>query len=195
MVEGVIFEGMQILAVSGSLRAVSKNTALLEAARLLAPPGVEISPYPGLDTLPHFNPDLYTADGRGGPETVADWRARVARADGLLISTPEYAHGLPGALKNGLDWLVSSVDFPGKPVALLGASALSVHAPAQLTEILRTMSARLVDEASVTIPLLGPPLDAATIAADPALASPLRAALEAFARAIEEGSAGAEHDA
>jgi chromate reductase len=83
---------------------------------------------------------------------------------------------------------VSSVDFPGKPVALLGASALSVHAPAQLTEILNTMSARLVDEASVTVPLLGPPVDAATIAADPALAGPLREAMEAFARAIEEGS-------
>ncbi len=179
---------MQILAVSGSLRAVSKNTAVLEAARLVAPPGVEITLYSGLVTLPHFNPDLDTTDGRGGPATVADWRARVARADGVLISTPEYAHGLPGALKNGLDWLVSNVDFPGKSVALLGTTTRSVHAPAQLTEILRTMSARLVDEASVTIPLLGPPVDAATIAADPELAGPLRTALEAFARAIERGN-------
>lgn len=181
---------MQILAVSGSLRTTSKNTAILEAARLLAPPRVEIALYTGLDALPHFNPDLDTADGRGGPETVADWRERMARADALLISSPEYAHGLPGTLKNALDWLVSSVDFPGKPVALIGASARSVHAPAQLAEILRTMSARLVDEASVTIPLLGPPVDAATIAADPTLARPLRAALEAFARAIEGGSGG-----
>jgi chromate reductase len=86
---------MHILAISGSLRAVSKNTAILEAARLLAPPGVEITLYGGLDTLPHFNPDLDTADGRGGPDTVADWRARVARADGLLISSPEYAHASP----------------------------------------------------------------------------------------------------
>lgn len=176
---------MQILAVSGSLRAVSKNTAILEAARLLSPPRAQIHLYTGLDRLPHFNPDLDTADGRGGPDPVADWRARVARADGLLISTPEYAHGLPGAFKNALDWLVSNVDFPGKPVAVLGASALSVHAPAQLTEILKTMSARLVEKASVTVPLLGPPVDAATIAADPALAGPLRGALEAFAKAIE----------
>ncbi len=176
---------MNILAVSGSLRAASRNTAILEAARLLAPPRVEISLYTGLDALPHFNPDIDTADGRGGPEPVTAWRARVAQADGLLFSTPEYAHGLPGAFKNALDWLVSSVDCPGKPVAVLGASSLSVHAPAQLTEILRTMSARLVDEASVTIPLLGPRVDAATIAADPVLAGPLRAALEAFARAIE----------
>lgn len=181
-------KSMQILAVSGSLRAISKNTAVLEAARLLAPPRVEITLYSGLDALPHFNPDLDTTDGRGGAETVADWRERVERADGLLISSPEYAHGLPGTLKNALDWLVSNVDFPGKPVALVGVSALSVHAPAQLAEILRTMSARLVDEASVTIPLLGPPVAAATIAADPALADPLRAMLEAFARAIERGS-------
>jgi NAD(P)H-dependent FMN reductase len=177
---------MQILAVSGSLRAVSKNTAVLEAARSMAPPGVEVTPYGGLGDLPQFNPDHDTPEGRGGPPPVADWRARVARADGVIISTPEYAHGLPGALKNALDWLVSNVDFPEKPVALLGASPLSVHAPAQLAEILRTMSARLVPEASVTVPLLGPPMSAEAIAADPELSRVLREAVEAFVRAIGE---------
>jgi chromate reductase len=175
---------MQLLAVSGSLRAISKNTAVLEAARSLAPPRVEITLYGGLGDLPPFNPDHDTPEGRGGPPAVADWRARIARADGVIISTPEYAHGLPGALKNALDWLVSNVDFPGKPVALLGASPLSVHAPAQLTEILRTMSARLVPEASVTVPLLGPPTSPETIAADPELSRILHGAVEALVQAI-----------
>lgn len=180
---------MQILAVSGSLRAVSKNTALLEAAALVAPPGVEVILYRALADLPHFNPDLDTPDGRGGPAAVADWRARVTQADGLLISSPEYAHGFPGALKNGLDWLVSSVDFPGKSVALLGASPTSVHAPAQLTEILTTMSARIAPAASITVPILGPPADGLTIAADPELSGLLREAVAAFVRAIEVGAA------
>jgi NAD(P)H-dependent FMN reductase len=175
---------MNLLALSGSLRAASSNTALLEAARLVAPPHVEVTLYTGLAALPPFNPDLDTPDADALPPAAAHLRALVGRADGLLISSPEYAHGLPGAFKNALDWLVGSTEFPGKPVALLSASSRAVHADAQLTEILTTMSARLVPEASLTVPLLGRALDGATIAADPDLSGPLRAALAAFVLAI-----------
>lgn len=178
---------LRIIAVSGSLRAASKNRALLEAAQLLAPPNVEIILDWSLATLPHFNPDLDTLDASSLPGEAAAWRASIARADGLLISSPEYAHGIPGVLKNALDWLVSSTDFPGTPVALLGASAMSVFAPAQLREILETMNARFVSEASVAIPVPGAGTDAAGIAADPELALMLREALAAFVRAIREG--------
>ena len=102
----------------------------------------------------------------------------------MLISTPEYAHGIPGVLKNALDWLVSSTDFPGMPVAALGASAMSVIAPVQLREILVTMNARFVSEASVTIPVSGAGTDA--IAVDPELSAALRGALSTFVRAIKE---------
>jgi NADPH-dependent FMN reductase len=85
--------GMRILAISGSLRSTSSNTALLRAAQILAPPGVDIMLYPNLGTLPHFNPDL---DGETPPQSVLEWRAEVGLADGLLISSPEYAHGVPG---------------------------------------------------------------------------------------------------
>ena len=77
--------GMRILAISGSLRSMSSNTAVLRAARIVAPPGIEIILFPNLGALPHFNPDL---DGDTPPQTVLELRSEVGRADGLLISSP-----------------------------------------------------------------------------------------------------------
>lgn len=178
---------LHILAVSGSLRAESKNRALLDASQMLAPPGARLTLDWSLATLPHFNPDLDTIDGSTLPPEAARWRDRVGEADGLLISSPEYAHGIPGVLKNALDWLVSSTSFPGKPVALLCASGMSVFAPAQLKEILTTMNARFIEDASIVIPVPGGATSAATIAADAELAKLLRDALEALVNAIERG--------
>jgi NAD(P)H-dependent FMN reductase len=151
----------------------------------LAPEGVGIDLYGGLGDLPLFNPDLEAAE----PPAVTDLRARVRGADGLLIASPEYAHGVPGAMKNALDWLVGGEEFIYKPVALLNASPRATHAQASLAETIRTMSGRIVAAASIDVPLLGRNLDAAGIAADPEIASALRAALAAFARAIESGEA------
>ena len=92
-----------LLAVSGSLRAASANTALLRAAERLAPEGVELVLYGGLATLPHFNPDLDDLDAGTAPPPVMDLRSRLDASDGVLISSPEYAHGVPGALKNAID--------------------------------------------------------------------------------------------
>ncbi|MEY2616468.1 MAG: hypothetical protein QOH78_2241 [Verrucomicrobiota bacterium] len=103
---GQIYSGvsldMRILAISGSLRSTSSNTTVLRAAQILAPPGVEVILYESLGVLPHFNPDL---DGDEPPQLVLELRSEVGLADGLLISSPEYAHGVPGSLKNALDWL------------------------------------------------------------------------------------------
>jgi chromate reductase len=176
---------VNVLAVCGSLRATSKNRSLLEAAQLLAPPSVAITLDWSLATLPHYNPDLDTLDARTLPAPAAEWRARVAGADGILISSPEYAHGIPGVLKNALDWLVSSTDFPGKPVALLCASAMSEFAPAQLRETLVTMNAHFVSESSLVIPVPGAGAGASAIAEDPTLAPMLRTVLAAFISAIE----------
>jgi chromate reductase len=172
---------MKILAISGSLRAASTNSALLRAAALLAPAGVEIDLYQGLGGLPHFNPDLEDAE----PPAVTDLRARVRESGGLLFAVPEYAHGVPGALKNLLDWLVGGEEFIDKPVALFNASPRATHAQASLRETIRTMSGHIVEEASIPVPLLGKVLDPEAIAADPELSVMLRGALAAFARAIE----------
>jgi chromate reductase, NAD(P)H dehydrogenase (quinone) len=172
---------MIFLAVSGSLRHASSNGALLAAAALLAPPDVRISRFDGLGALPHFNPDL---DVDPPPAEVRDLRERVATADALLISSPEYAHGVPGTLKNALDWLVSDVAIVRKPVGLLNASPRGVHAQASLAEILRTMSAEVVPAAQASVALLGRNLTAPEIVADPELAGAVRRALAALVEAV-----------
>lgn len=159
------------------------NTAVLRAAARLAPSGMEITLYTGLGKLPAFNPDL---DNDALPEVVQTLRHEIGIVDGLLISSPEYARGVPGSLKNALDWLVSSSEFPGKPITLIQTSPRAVEAPAQLRLILSTMSARLIDSAFLTLPLLGRSLDENEIVADPSLAAPLRAALKAFVEAIRK---------
>lgn len=173
------------MTLSGSLRAVSSNSAALEALRLLAPAGVEVYPWHGLDTLPHFNPDLDTEAAPQTPPAVAALRRAVGECQALVISSPEYAHGVPGALKNALDWLVSCAEFPGKPILLINTSPRSVHAQAALAEILRTMSARLV-EPGLTLPLSGRVLDGAGIAAEAELAALLRSGLEALLHAARQ---------
>ena len=102
----------------------------------------------------------------------------------MLISSPEYAHGVPGVLKNALDWVVGSGELVYKPVALLNASPRSTHGHASLNETLTVMTAALVPEATLAVPLAGRRLDAEGIAADPGLSALLRPALAAFALAI-----------
>lgn len=173
---------IHLLAISGSLRQISSNTALLQAAIALSPEAVEMKLYGGLGDLPHFNPDLELME----PPSVTDLRAQVKWADGLVISSPEYAHGVPGVLKNALDWLVSGEEFIGKPIALFNASPRAIHAQASLTEIVTTMAGHIVPEASITVSLLGKNLDAAGIVANPEISGELQAALISFANTIRQ---------
>lgn len=154
---------------------------LLRAARRLAPEGVVVELFEGLGDLPHFNPDLDVAPW---PPAVVDLRTRIAVADALLICSPEYARGVAGAMKNALDWLVSVEDFAGKPVALFNASPRATHALAALRLTLETMAARVIDEAAVSMRLLGVPMTEDAIVADPEMAGSVRAALAALARAV-----------
>ena len=114
---------MRILAISGSLRAASHNTALLRAAAGLAPEGVEVELLDGLELLPPYNEDRDTDDP--APE-VARLREQIAGADAVLISTPEYNGTLPGQLKHAVDWASRpygrSSSLWGKPAAVIGAS-------------------------------------------------------------------------
>lgn len=174
-------EMVRLLAVSGSLRQASSNSILLRAAERLCPEGVLLIHYEGIDKLPHFNPDLL----ENPPEAVAELCSIVGQADGLLISCPEYARGIPGSFKNMLDWLVSSEEFPGKPVALFNASPRASHAQAALRLVLETMSARIIEEASITVNLLSSRLSAESITADPVLGPVIGTALGAFKQRLE----------
>jgi chromate reductase, NAD(P)H dehydrogenase (quinone) len=172
---------MCLLTVSGSLRAVSSNGAVLDAVAALAPAYVRVTRFDGLADLPAFNPDL---DGEGAPPppAVARWRAAVAGADAGVICSPEYAHGVPGSLKNALDWLVSGPDVPGLPVAVVNATTRAHIAHASLIETLRTMSATVVEAASVRLPLAPGQRTAEAILADPVASALLTDALAALLR-------------
>jgi chromate reductase, NAD(P)H dehydrogenase (quinone) len=179
---------MKVLALCGSLRSASINAALLRAtARLAAPPQV-VTLFTQLAALPLFNPDLEDAP----PAAVQRLRQAVRDCDALLIASPEYAHGISAPLKNALDWLVSFEPFVGKPVAALNASPRAHHAYQALLETLQTMSAQLVTEACITLPLLGSGLDESGMMRDVQLAGALRAVLRALESAGASGKSAAE---
>jgi chromate reductase len=142
---------------------------------------VEVRVYSQLAELPLFNPDL---DGDWPPAAVLQWRSELDACEALLISSPEYAHGVPGALKNALDWIVGSGEIAGKPVALVNASPRATYAQASLAETLRVMSADLIEEASIAVPLGGRDLDATGIVADAELSGLIRRALAALTNAV-----------
>jgi NAD(P)H-dependent FMN reductase len=149
---------------------------LLRAAARLSPPGISVELYRELGTVPLFNSDLELSD----PPPVAALRQRLVASDAVLIASPEYAHGVTGVIKNALDWMVGNESFVGKPVGLLNASARATIAQAALRETLVTMSAHIVADACVTIPLLGSGLDEDGIAIHPEIAPLLVGALKAL---------------
>ncbi|WP_240655679.1 NADPH-dependent FMN reductase [Paraburkholderia phosphatilytica] len=116
---------MKILAISGSARRSSTNTALLMAMKEIAPPGVEVSVFHTLNVLPVFSPD---SEGETTPPEVVRFLEQLAACDGIVISSPEYVRAIPGGLKNAIDWMVSRFEVVGKPVALAHAS----HAVTQI---------------------------------------------------------------
>ena len=180
---------MRLLAISGSLRRASINTATLEALARLAPEGVKVLVYRELAELPPFNPDDDVED-RPKPEPVETMRALVGASDALIIAAPEYAHGVPGVLKNALDWLVASETFAGKLVALVNTSPRAFHAQASLREILSTMAARVMPEAFAAISLTGKKVTVDDILADPTCAGRLKESLEALQAATRAGQPG-----
>jgi NAD(P)H-dependent FMN reductase len=176
---------VRVLAISGSLRRTSSNSALVAAAVRVAPSGVDVSVFGELADVPPFNPDL---DTETAPAGVARFRTALEACDAILICSPEYAHGVSGVLKNALDWVVSSGELIDKPIALINASGRATLAYAALRETLVTMSGRVVEDASVTIPLEGSKCDATGIAQDVTLAGLLRASLAALARVARAGT-------
>jgi chromate reductase len=138
----------KILAISGSTKKDSTNLQLIHAIADLTTDFFDISIYKGLSTLPHFNPDL---DTENPPTEVSDFRNQLKNSDGILICTPEYAMGVPGTLKNAIDWTVSSAEFSHKPVALITASSQGQKAHASLIETLKIIEAEIPEELRLLI--------------------------------------------
>ena len=166
---------LRILAFCGSQRARSMSAGLLRASRDLAPAGVAIELFTQHKDFPLFNPERTDV-----PTGVLALQDAITAADALLIASPEYAHGVTGTIKNTLDWVVDHAPFAGKPVAVLNPSYQSFHADEALKETLRTMSADLVLDACLRIPVIGSRVDPDRIALEPRFAAPVSAALRAL---------------
>ena len=140
---------MHVLLISGSTRDGSSNTFVLRKLHELDGEAVTTDLYAGLPSLPAFVPD-----GPVPPEVV-DLLSRIQAADAVVFSTPEYAGGLPGALKNLLDWTVGGGQLYGKPVAWLDVAnpGRGHGARAQLRTVLDYVGARIVEDACVHVPL------------------------------------------
>ena len=171
---------MRVLAISGSLRRDSNNTALLRALRGEAPSGVEGEIWDGLKEIPPYDAD---DDVVPGPEAVEAFRSLVREADAVFFATPEYNSSIPGALKNALDWAsrpLATNAFRNKPVAVIGSSAGAfggVWAAAELRKVLGAMGAR-VTEVELTVGHAHDKLDERGVLVDNEVRNGLREALE-----------------
>jgi chromate reductase len=169
---------MQLLAISGSLRRGSYNSALLRAAAVDCLSGVEFVLWTGLGDIPAYNEDLDAV-----PSPVAELRDEIARSDAVLIATPEYNASVPGALKNALDWVSRPLDtnpLRNKPSAVIGASEGlfgAIWAQAELRKILRAIGAQ-VDERGLAVARAHRAFTADARLRDPSLALTLTAIVE-----------------
>ena len=180
---------MKILAISGSLRRDSHNTALLRAAAQLLPPEVEVTRYEGLGTIPPFNED----DVAERPAAAQDFWDAVAAADGVLISTPEYNSSIPGVLKNALDWLSRPLDqspLRNKPAVVIGGSTGmfgAVWSQAETRKVLGAIGARVVDR-ELPIPTIHEQFHESGTLSDSDLEAELVLSLQALTDAVEAGA-------
>lgn len=138
----------KIIAISGSTRRNSTNLDLINAIVKLSAEWLAISIFDQLAEIPPFNPDL---DNDNPPKIVSDFRRKLKNADGILICTPEYARGVPGSLKNAIDWTVSSMEFSNKPVALITASSDGRMGHISLLETLKVIEADIPEGSQLLI--------------------------------------------
>ncbi len=141
----------KVLAISGSTRQNSTNHRLIKAIIELSAASLDITVFDGIGNLPQFNPD---DDGDNVATEVADFRQQLNNAEGVIICTPEYAHGVPGALKNAIDWTVSSSSFPHKPTMLITASTGGFYGHKALMETLKAIEAKNIENLQMVIPFV-----------------------------------------
>ncbi len=175
---------MKILALSGSIRANSYNTALVKTLQKL---NSDVEVYEELAELPIFNPDLdiYTLEEDNSPKKVVEFRAKIREADVFVISTPEYAHQISGVLKNALDWLVSSDCIVAKPTVVISASTSAMggdKAHAQLVALLKVISQNILEDASLIVTCVNKKIDSNGTVVDKDLRKELETLLEKIKR-------------
>jgi chromate reductase len=173
-------ETIKIVAISGSLRSNSSNNAVLRVAAQLVPAEVAFTVYEGLGALPHFNDSIDPAD------TVKEFRTLLKEADGIIICSPEYAFGVPGSLKNAIDWTVSSGEFVNKPTALITAATGGNNAHAALLLTFTALSANIAEESKLLISFVRYKMNAAGEINDPATIEAIQHVVSSLLHCIEE---------
>lgn len=147
---------IKILAICGSLSKNSSNATILQNIHSLVDENIDFIIAQSIGALPHFNPEL---DGTEPPASVETFRHQLRNADAVLICTPEYAFGVPGSLKNALDWTVSSGELVNKPLALITASLSGEKAQAALLQIFTALSANITAERTFLLSFIRSKLD------------------------------------
>jgi len=137
----------KIFAISGGTRTNSSNLSLIKAIEKLTADQLTFHIFNDLAALPHFNPDLNSDE----IDIVKNFRKQISESDGVLICTPEYAHGVPGSLKNAIDWTVGTAEFSQKPTVLITASTDGEFGHQALLETLRVIEAKNIDELNLLI--------------------------------------------
>ncbi|WP_032880452.1 NADPH-dependent FMN reductase [Acinetobacter courvalinii] len=143
---------MKILAISGSARERSTNTAFLKTIKKLSPLHIEITVFNQLSLLPIFSPDN---EEEMTPEAVKEFIHAISVADGIIISSPEYIRSIPGGLKNAIDWMVSRIEIIDKPIVLAHASSRGDDMLISLRKVLSTLSGNFFEHLFLRISLLG----------------------------------------
>jgi len=176
----MLTDKIKILAVSGSLRANSSNAIILEIIEKMVPEDIEFFIYKGVSTLPHFD------DAAQIPITVSVWRKHLQEASAVLVCSPEYAFGVPGSLKNALDWTVGSGELVDKPLALITASTGGEKAHAALLQIFTALSARIPDGGALLIPYVRSKLNADGEISDATTRTAIQSVLDKLIQAARE---------
>lgn len=169
----------KIFAISGSTKASSTNSLYISAISQLLGKDFEVINFPSIADLPHFNPD---SDLGNPPKAIENLRLAIQQADGILISTPEYAMGLPGSLKNLIDWTVSSASFLGKPVLALVASTQGEKAYQSVIDILTVLEAKIAPQ---LIPFAKAKINNDAEITDPETLNKLKSTIQTFVATIE----------
>ncbi|MDO6591252.1 NAD(P)H-dependent oxidoreductase [Loktanella sp. D2R18] len=168
---------MNILAISGSTRVESTNTALLRGLSRIAPASTTVNVYDQLATLPVFSTDLDAQP----PLAITNFKRLAVDADGIIFASPEYVRSLPGGLKNAIDWLVSGDAIIAKPMAILHASHRGDDMLDALRIVLATVSSGFSTDIFARFSLIGKtPTQVADIMSDPQNAAHLATFLNEF---------------
>lgn len=182
-------EKKKVLAISGSTRADSTNSYYIKAVSELGADHFSVELFDGLMDIPAFNPD---DDTTVPPGAITNFRDQLRNADGILICTPEYAMGVPGSLKNAIDWTVSSMEFSQKPVALITASLSGLKGHAALLETLLVIESKMNEATGLVISFAKTKITADATITDEATLAAVKKLVEAFSVLMNEEKTNAD---